>query len=675
MTLIGREENAGNTPNAADVAREMDAVLRDLRLSEDLDEKAELQERAYDIGYRALLVDDGPATLYELAPRFDESELFAGSDWADPAKLQPGLVELSLKSREGLGLESCSQLRFLAIAQGDVEHPKVAADEARRFLERVLALNLDSLLPAIPYESVKVGLEGGSEPVQRLFQFIIDQLGADGVMQHLLEESERIMLTRPIKIQRVRRMLDTASRGIQKWRFSEITREAVLLVDALHGPTPLSRAEPDLDAYAELLETMDEPSQLLEADTMSTSMRRTGLVCPHHAVLVRWGNENSKKLLARALGLEQMGRSTLTEHWDLVYQLIDEAVCPATAQCIYGLAKILDHGVMFHPPVIPGLRRLLTLEMLPEVEAELLAGVDHPDPPTPRAVLLAGVINVLGQPRGVDQGHNPTCQSARAISLWAQNDPGFLLKLVADAARGGSIVMHFEGTTIASKDVERGVADELHTELDPISLLLTPHLDRVYWQMSKLALDRPEDEHKWVNPEFHGWWVHRGFDALIDEMTGEITEPERFYRHFYATYHPLYNGGFEMTMPQPAGIVMTNLRGNWVDWHAISIQRVEEDLTGNLRIYFFNPNHDKGQDWGQGIVTSTSDRGELEGESSLPFHQFASRIYVFHYDEAEQGDLSEVPDDEVEQVLKLIRESWGRDFSWADEEQDEEELQ
>jgi len=585
---------------------------------------------------------------------------------------QPGLVEMSLKTREGVGLECCSQLRFLAIASGDAEHPRVAADEARRFLERVLALNLDSLLPPTPYESTTVDSQVDREPVHRLFQYIIDQLGADGVMQHLLEEAERIMLTRPIKIQRVRRMIETAARGIQTWRFSEITREAILLVDALHGPTPLSRAEHDLDEYAELLETMDEPALLLEADTMSTSMRRTGLVCPHHAVLVRWANENSRKLLARSLGLEQMGRSTLAEHWELIYQLIDEAVFPATAQCIYGLGRILDHGVTFHPAVIPGLRRLLLLDLLPQVEQELLAGVDHPDPPPPRAVLLAGVVSVLGQPRGVDQGHNPTCQSARAISLWAQNDPGFLLKLVADAARDGNVAMYFEGTRIESKDVERGVADELHTELDPISLLLTPHLDRVYWQMSKLALDRTEDEHKWVNPEFHGWWVNRGFAALIDEMTGEITGAEHFYRHFYATYHPLYNGGRELTMPQPAGIVMTNLHGNWVDWHAISIQRVEEDPTATLRVYFFNPNHDKGQNWGQGIVTSTSDRGELEGESSLPFHQFAARIYVFHYDPAEQGDPSTVSNHEMNQVLTLVREGWGRDFAWAD---DEEELQ
>lgn len=645
---------------------ELAEILDGLTASDDLDEKIALQQRAYDLAYRALRVAGGVAALYALAPRFDDAGLFDGSDWAHPARLQPGLVGYALKTREGLGIEHLSQLRFVTIATGETAHPKVAPEEARRFLERVLALNLDNLFPATT-EDLEEDAEVEPEPVQRLFQFVVDSLGGDGVMAHLVEEAERVLLTRPIQIARVRKMIDTAARSVAAWGRSEVAREAQLLVDALYGPTPLSRAEPDLDEYESALETMDDPALLLEADTMATSMRRTGLVCPHHAVLLRWANGRHRRVLTRALGLEAVGRVTADEHGELVQDLVEEAVCPATAQCLYGLSRLLERGVPFQPAVVRGLRDLIGLELLPDVSEKLLAGVDAEDPPTPQAILLAGVLSVLGQPLGVDQGDNPTCQSARAISLWAQVDPAWLLRLVRYAARDGNVVMRFEGQRISSRKVERGVAEHLHPELDPISLLLTPHLDRIYWEMSRRAVDRDEDEHKWVNPEFHGWWVHRGFAALIDETSRAISAPDGFVRRFYAAYHPEHNGGREVVVPQPCGVVMTNLHGTFIDWHAISIQRVEEDPTGVLRVYFYNPNHDKGQDWGQGIVTSTSDRGEVEGESSLPFHQFAARLYVFHYDTAELGDVSAVPDAEVARVVGLIRGGWGAGFPWTGE--------
>ncbi len=648
-------------PLTVDYGAEMAALLEQLRQAADEDTFA-LQQRAYALAYEALLTDEGAAQLYPLAPSFDESGVFIGSDWQQPSRLQAGLVEFTLQSDEGIGVECLSQLRFLAIANGVADHPRVAPEEARRFLERVLALNLHSLFPADaePEEEVPPA------PVQRLFGFIVDSLGADGIMARLVNEAERVLLTRPIKIERVRRMIDTAALGIAAWGASEVAREAALLADALHGPTPLSRACENLAEYADALHTLDDPACLLEADTMATSMRRTGLVCPHHASLVRYAKDESRRLLGRALGVEDVGRCTLQSFPELIDELIERAVHPATAQCVYGLAQLLDRGVLFHSPVLPGLRTLLDVDIRADIGDELLAGVPHPEPPSASSVLTAGILNVLGLPRGVDQGHNPTCQSARAISLWAQTDPGYLLHLIVQAARDGNVVMYFEGAPIESIDVERGVADELHTELDTVSLLLTPHLDRVYWEMSRRALGRSEDEHKWVNPEFHGWWVHRGFAAMINEDTGAITAPQAFYRRFFAAYHPLYNGGRQLLMPQPAGVAITNTQGAWLDWHAISIQRIEEDPRGQMRVYFFNPNHDKGQNWGQGVITSTCDRGELMGESSLPFAQFASRIYVFHYDPHELGAEDEVPEPNVAEVINLVHGSWGRAFAWAE---------
>lgn len=646
------------------VRQYVEELLDRLAASENPDEQIELQNKIYAGAYEALGRPEGAQELYPLAHRFEPDGVFSGSDWAQPANLQAGLVERTLESAEGIGVECCSQLRLLAIASGDVTHPRVAAEEARSFLEHVLALNLDSIFPlesyARPEQPEELRLR-----IKNLFQFIVDSLGADGIMTRLVQEANRVLLTRPIKIEGVRRMIETASHGLREWEWTEIARDAMLLVDALEGPTPLTRVWADPADYVDALSELDDPAFLLEADAMANSMRRTGLVCPHHAALVKTAADKSDRLLGRALGIEDVGRCSVGEFRWLVGQLIDWAIHPPTAQAVYGLAQLLDRGVLFHAGVVPGLRSLLTADVLPTVADNLLAGFPRENPPCGKSALLAGVLEVLGQPRGVDQGHNPTCQSARAISLWAQNDPAYLLRLILQAARDGNVRMYFEGQPIDSSAIERGVAEELHTELDSISLLLTPHVDRLYVEMSRRALDREEDEHKWVNPELHGSWVRRGFAAIIDEASGVISEPGRFLRQFYASYHPTYNGDRELAVPQPAGVAITNLNGTFLDWHAISLQRIDVDPQGQLRVYFFNPNHDKGQNWGQGIITSTSDRGELMGESSLPFFQFASRLYVFHFEPAESGDPYAVPEEEIEEVLAIICGSWGRAFGAA----------
>jgi hypothetical protein len=81
-------------------------------------------------------------------------------------------------------------------------------------------------------------------------------------------------------------------------------------------------------------------------------------------------------------------------------------------------------------------------------------------------------------------------------------------------------------------------------------------------------------------------------------------------------------------------------------------------------VYFFNPNSDRGQRWGPELVTSTQGHGEYAGESSLPFAQFSSRVYVFHYDEREHGDPLQVPDVEILPIVEMVRLSWGALRGW-----------
>jgi hypothetical protein len=185
-------------------------------------------------------------------------------------------------------------------------------------------------------------------------------------------------------------------------------------------------------------------------------------------------------------------------------------------------------------------------------------------------------------------------------------------------------------------------------------------------EMSRRTIGREGDGHRWVNPEFHGWWVHRGFADLLNDDA--VRDCDGFVRLFYAAYHPEYNGGRRLVYAQPCGVAITDHNGDFVGWHAISIQRVARDPAGVWRVYFFNPNRDKGQNWGRDVVTSTHNHGEFEGESSLPFEQFASRLYVYHYKERELGEPGAVPGETVAAVREAIAASWASGLDRLDDE-------
>lgn len=80
-----------------------------------------------------------------------------------------------------------------------------------------------------------------------------------------------------------------------------------------------------------------------------------------------------------------------------------------------------------------------------------------------------------------------------------------------------------------------------------------------------------------------------------------------------------------------------------------------------MRVYFYNPNNDSGQHWGDDIVVSTAGHSERFGEASLPFEQFASRLYIFHFDPLEPGEAEAVPQATLDEVSEKIYKSWGAD--------------
>ena len=195
-------------------------------------------------------------------------------------------------------------------------------------------------------------------------------------------------------------------------------------------------------------------------------------------------------------------------------------------------------------------------------------------------------------------------------------------------------------------------------DVDAVSAVLVPHLDRIYHAMGALCADRGDDPHRWINPEFHGWWVGRGFALAVDLNTGKLTDYDGFVRHFFAYYHPLHNGNQPLIHPQPAGLAVTDSAARFVGWHAITVQRVALDQNGEMRVYFYNPNNDSGQDFGNGVRVSTEGSGERFGESSLPVVEFVSRLYLFHFDPLEHMHPEQVPAADVAAVEALARGSW-----------------
>ncbi|MBM7694252.1 hypothetical protein JOC77_003696 [Peribacillus deserti] len=627
--------------------------------------KSMYQTNVFQLATELAGTEDGLHALYENASKYDEAGVFYAGPWEDASKLQPPLVGGSLKLK-GVNsiIELLSEMRLLSIAKGDYQHSKLSQEEARSFLNEVLALNLDLLFPP---ETEAARVESGEhiERAERLFQYLGAELSFNAIADKIVGEIERLTVQRPIMVDRIKSMIEMA-KNMVKSDIDEKSKESLIKFEkAITSPTPLSAEFPDIRQYQSKLKEADEEVLEKEAEVFSKSVQATGLVSPFHATFIRFINRAKPDLMPAALDLSETGIASYNANKELIRDIILLSIYPQTCQAIYGLGRMLDRGVLTQEPLIPAIRRLLELDIHPQVRNSLLKPLYRKNGITANGILVAGTVSVLGQPLGVGQGLNPTCQSARAISLWAQHGNGQLLENIARGARDNDIDMTFEGEVIHSSQLEGGVAGgEIHQDLDPVSKVLVPHLDKIYNEMMKKTLLRGEDGHKWVNPEFYGEWIPRGFLNLIDPITGYVSEFDAFVRLFYATHHPDYNEGYELIYPNPVGIYITNVHGNLLGLHAVSIQRIAEDANGEYRIYFYNPNNDSSQNWGQGIEPSVTGNGELEGECSLPFHQFVSRMYAFHYNPYEQGDTYMVEDSIVAEIKGIAQTSWGEAYTW-----------
>lgn len=659
-----------NTPDALLAQRlegKLDSAIAELARAQ-ASAKPRYQKPVLDLATRLLVLTDGAERLYHRAAAMDSAGLFADSDWEAPGSLLPALVKTTLESgeRSTVALDSVSHLRLLAIARGEHAHAGISAEVARHFLTQMLALNLNRLFDTGD-ETLRVRLGDLAPAIDRLFRYILEHIGFEDIIGSLIDEIWRILEQRPIQVGHVRAMITQIALVLSQPRsdIGEARLGADRLTSALFGPTKGCQDDPGMAVYCDRLAAMDTASLQQEANGFARAMHDVGLVSDYHAVFLRWLLDNEQEqLIPGALGLSSTGLDVFSTYNELVIALIREAIHLETAQAVYGLAMLLERGLLYSAPLAPSLWRQISLA-LSDVNAQRLEAMYGAGQP-PRVHLLAGVINLLGLPLGVGQGNNPTCQSARALSMWAYNDPDYLMHLIAQAARYDNIQMHFEGITIDSAGLPAGLVGDVPLDTDPVSMVLVPHLDRVYAEMGRLCSDRAEDPHRWINPEFHGWWVGRDFVIAVDIATGALSDYDTFLRRFYRSFHPLFNGNQPVIHPQPAGIAITDSNASFIGWHAVTLVRVALDQQQVMRVYFFNPNNDSGQDWGNGVVVSTQGNGERFGEASLPFAELASRLYIFHDDPLEDHVIADIPDAEIEAARGMAQQSWAADRLAAD---------
>ena len=613
------------------------------------------------------LTRSGLAFLYSKSVILDQAEFFKGTSWNDPDKLVPYLVKGTLKyGHPSSSFEALSELRMLRYAKGEDMHQTVSAEDAQRFLEEVIVHNLEFALRE-PTEETRMKMpERELKKAFNLFGFIMSEMDLRGVYEKLVEEIRLICEQRPIRTSKARELISLVNRRFDTSGDLKLDQEMRIYIDALYAPSEGSKAHQGKDSYQTFLENADEETLAKEAEKMGRCMNATGLVSGYQAVFLKHIVKAHGDLVPICLDLNDRGTAEWDKYHELISSLILETVSWDNCQCIYGLARMIRKNLFSRRAVRVGLENLRRIKINPQVEKRILKSlVNRDEEITALQYLIGGTIKVLGQPLGVGQGNNPTCQSARGISMWSQHSPAKLIDMIITVATQNNLIMRFENQNLVSNNLIKGLLDQLDYNLDVVSIVLVPHLDKIYNEMMRLSAGRLEDPHKWVNPAMYGQWIQVGFASCYDYMSNSIMDFPGYVRIFYAAFHPDFNNNKQMVYPNPVGIFITSNKGDMIGFHAVSLLRVEKSPKGEIRAYFLNPNNEGRQDWGQNIIPSVHGKGEKKGESSLPFYQFAARVYAFHYSTLDVKDrLNQVPKEELERVEKLGRESWGKSYTW-----------
>ena len=580
-------------------------------------DKSLLQQTVLEEAAALLNEPNGLVKLFKYAHLFDEAGVFAGKPWENLRKLNPSLVRGTLHAGGIMAVsETLSNLRILAIARGDYVHPDMSTYDANEFLTKVMALNLDLLLMKETEEN-RVKQLYKDKQASEILGFIAEHRFSPLVFQSLYQEVKNLAVQRPIVTNKIVKLIDSAKRlagGLEDAESSLMYYE-----NAIYFPSDLARSAKE--KYVHQLKISKDALLIQEAKQLRTTMNHTGLVSPFHALFLNYINKEKPDLLEHLLVMDETARKNLRLNRLVVSSLIHSSVTVHTKNSIYGLMRLLQRNI-FSNEFINEIKKLIQVPIHKSIKNKLSTVYNISDTDGLRSLVVSGMISVLGQPLGIGQGFNPTCQSTRALSYWSQKEPVMLLQMYNHFLEHGKITMDFEGRTISSNllpDVPLNDTDNI----DTVSVLLIPHLDAIYLEMLQSAKERIQDAHKWINPAFH-------ISGIGSEFSDVYSDPD-FRSRFYWYYHPADNPTVNDGLPQPAGITIYNQSGQILGAHAVLIQRVDHDPGGNLRVYFYNPNNDSLQTWGNNIRTSVSGHGEQEGESSLLFDDFLYFLYAFHY--------------------------------------------
>lgn len=605
--------------------------------------------------------EEGLQVIYSSIPEIIESGFFKDSVWERPNGLVPTLVRGTLLSGYPHNIyELLSELRFVAIYKKRFNDEAISPAWAEKFLKEVIVHNFDIAYFDIKQPNWDSHKASELKKIRLLFDFLADKIPVQALKSNLLEELETSIAHRPIVTSKTEAIIDMVHFQFKLSEDNEIDRRLKYFSKVLFKYSS-EQIKNNLPKWGK----SKIKSECLEA---GENLKVTGLVAPYHVQLLKYIAQNHPELIPDALALNLHGRAEFERHQELVINILEEFIVPGNKQAILGLSLVLKRNLLSKKSTLHALHRLMSVRIHPMVAQHLFYGKDSEASATARQLLVGGTLSLLGQPLGVRQGNNPTCQSARALSMWSRHAPAKLVNLIIDAASSNNVIFRYGNQLIESNKGDVEIGENFDFNLDYASIVLVPHLDRIYAEMMRMAsISHPgKDPHISVNPAFYGHWIQTGFLSVYNQLTGKIEAYEKFVAIFFASFHPEFNGGHSLVYPVPLGIFITDSSAYMRGFHAISLTRVQKTPEGEWRAYFFNPNSEGPQNWGQEIRPSVRGNGEQHGESSLPFHQLLSRVYAFHYNRLRLGDkLEKVPAATIQEVVKLSKESWGKQYKWA----------
>lgn len=646
-----------------------DRSFQELKEATSLTRKEKAQKLATQIEMMAR-TKRGLTYLYDQIDDLLEADFFAETPWKDASKLVPSLVKGTLRAG---GATTCyeivSDLRMLAVARKKITIQNISPDDATKYLEEVIVNNLEFVFNELTEESREMMSKQDITKVQNLFDFLIDHSGFDSVKDRLAEEIKQICAQRPVVTRKVRRLIHLVKYQVDITPDTPADKLLRFYVDAVYHPSTHAAKCASAEEYQQLITKLSKDDLHKEAEEMAHFMKDTGLCTSFMSVLFLHGIEHDSTIIPKLLGLSENGKAEWLSYKETITRLMREIAGIHIYQCLYGLARMLEKNLFSRRAVRSGLNNLRLASIHPHAETRIMKSVVKPHSDvSAKQYLMSSIIRILGQPLGVGQGNNATCQSARGMSMWSQHSPAKLISMIITVATQNNLHYMFENRDLESIKLGKGLVDKLDYNLDAVSVILVPHLDKIYNEMMKMASGRTDDPHKWVNPAMYGHWIQLGFASCYNYLFQSIHDYKGFLRIFFAAYHTKYNSGRKIVYPNPVGIFITTNKGAMVGFHAVSLLRVKwDEHSQEVRAYFLNPNNEGRQDWGQGIQPTVYGHGEKAGESSLPFYQFAARIYAYHFNKLEvKQRISDVPEQEIDRVDKLARESWGRSYNWIE---------